>query len=384
MRSSPRLKFRSVYLRKFPKIIVFIFIMILGMFVTSCNLPVEEEQSLSGTQLALNATGTALARNQLGMDDQTESEEDSAQLTQVAHETQVAKDVQATLDAQKSTELAIPTDTMVPTDTPEPTPSPTETNVPEVTQTEVPPPTDTPIPVTPTPDFDAWMTTAKILIYEDVSGIYLPRYVKEALDSMGLSYVDVKDALGNFKGQILSGTDWDLIISAQESRSGVKGEFFDYLNEQLTQGTSVIVEMWDLDDIAGGRISTILTRCGIKLHRDWWDPASNERSIWWLVPEHPMFHQPNEGISLAHYSLYWFGDAGDLLKIIPGSEAVLLAGTEAQVKDSYATVATCLDGRFILQTHSSHDYRREDMVRLWQNYIYNTLMSRFEASQSNE
>ena len=101
----------------------------------------------------------------------------------------------------------------------------------------------------------------------------------------------------------------------------------------------------------------------------------------WLAPDHPIFHQPNEGVSLVNYSPYWVGDAGDLLRTTSGSDAIMLGGTIASEKNRYGTLVSCMDGRLIIQTHSTHDYRAEQMVPVWENYIDYTLRSRFEALQ---
>jgi hypothetical protein len=71
------------------------------------------------------------------------------------------------------------------------------------------------------------MDSAEILLFEDVVGGYMERYIKMALDNMGLSDVDVKDVVGDFKPQLLSGSDWVLINTGVDARSGVRGEFFD-------------------------------------------------------------------------------------------------------------------------------------------------------------
>jgi pSer/pThr/pTyr-binding forkhead associated (FHA) protein len=251
-----------------------------------------------------------------------------------------------------------------------PPPPPTETPLPPPTATEAPP---------PTPDMAALMQGAEILLFEDIAGAYLNRHVKQALDNGGYQYTDLKDRVGDFKTELLSGKPWDLIIVAVEARSAVQGEFFDYINTHLTDGVGVIIEIWNLDKIGGGRASQVLSRCGVAVQSDWNDPPN--RSVMWLVPEHPIFHQPNEGVSLVNYSPYWVGDAGDLLRKTSGSDAVLLGGTIATEKDRYGTLVSCMDGRLIIQTHSSHDYRAELIVPLWENYIDFTLRSHFEALQ---
>jgi hypothetical protein len=56
-----------------------------------------------------------------------------------------------------------------------------------------------------TPDFEAWMDSTNILLFEDVTAIYLERYIRQALDTMGLPYVDVKDGVGDFIKTIPAG-----------------------------------------------------------------------------------------------------------------------------------------------------------------------------------
>jgi hypothetical protein len=253
--------------------------------------------------------------------------------------------------------------------------------------TQAPAPTDTPPPQEPTPtvsapeptpepDYEAMMKEAKILLFEDMAGMYEVRYIRNALDTMGLRYTDVGDAIGNYKSQLLSGTDWDLIISGAEARDAVQGEFYTYLLDHMNSGVGVIIEVWNLDEIGAGKFSSILTKCGLRYQDDWWQPPAP--SLWWLEPESPVFHEPNEGMSLVNYIGYWNGDAGDLIRLAPGSEGTLLAGNIATERQRYGTIATCLDGRVIIQTFSSHDYHQDDVERLWANYIYNTLRAHFE------
>jgi len=333
---------------------IILLITLLILLSTGCNLPAGSSQPFDATKASLDVQATIQAQ-QVQKDTLATSESSAA--------TQIAQEVQATLVSRQSTQIA----EQQAEDEPPPTappPTPTNTPTPDPTQPEAP----TDIPPTPTPDIDAMVKSAKILLFEDMAGEYEVRYVKNALDIMGLSYTDVGDASGDFKTQLLSGTDWDLIIVSN-------GEFFVYLNDHLSNGTAEIIEIWALDEIASGKISSILTRCGIKFQKDWLDPENP--SLWYLVPEHPVFHEPNEGMSLTHYVDYWDWDDGDLIELTPGSEATLLVGSIATEKTRYGTVATCLEGRLIIQTHCTHNYRQDDMVRLWQNYIYNTLKNHF-------
>lgn len=367
------------YPNRIPLVVITIGLLFVIGISLACNAPAEEGINKE-TQIVLNiqATQLVLQENQAEMQSAADSPAEEQQsvldtgATQTAQAaTQIAVDVQATINAQASTEAAKITDTPPPTNTLEPT----ITNPPPPTN---PPPTNE--PVDRDQIIDGMIEDADILLYENVTKIPLPRYIKQALDNLGLSrnYVDTKDATGNFKAQLLSGIDWDLIVVGVEARGAIQGEFFDYFNEQVNNGTSLVLEIWNLDEIAGAKATSFLTNCGIKVQGDWYDPPMTARSVWWLYGEHPVFHEPNEGMSLVNYNPYWPGDAGDLLKTIPGSDAILLAGTYAQEKNSHGVLATCHDDRVIIQTYSSHDYRQEDVVRLWENYIYNALRAHFE------
>lgn len=355
------LQFNGNLMRTTIALSVNLLISLLILLSTGCNLPTGSSQPFDATKAALDVQATIQAQ---------QAQKDTLATSESSAATQIAQEVQATLVNQQSTLIAEQQadDDPPPTDIP---PMPTKTTTPDPTQ----PKTPTEIPPTPTPDMGAMVKSAKILLFEDMAGEYEVRYVKNALDIMGLSYTDVGDASGDFKTQLLSGTDWDLIIVSNEARSNIQGEFFVYLNDHLSKGTAEIIEVWALDEIASGKISNILTRCGIKFQKDWTDPENP--SLWYLVPEHPVFHEPNEGMSLTRYVDYWDWDDGDLIELTPGSAATLLVGSIATEKTRYGTVATCLDGRLIIQTHCTHNYRQDDMVRLWQNYIYNTLKNHF-------
>jgi hypothetical protein len=213
--------------------------------------------------------------------------------------------------------------------------------------------------------------------------IYTTRYVKQALDGLQLQYVDVADGQGNFKKQLLSpgsgGKNWDLIISADENRAsnGIKGEFFNYFNQALDDGTAVIIETWRLDEMRSGVVDSLLQRCGITYQGDLWALKPGNQVLINLVPNHSILNEPNKNISLRTITGYWkTGDLGDWVQKTPDSQVVLLLGTRAGERDKYGTLTVCTGGRLILQTFSTHQYDRSQMVSLWQNYIYNALMAR--------
>lgn len=260
-----------------------------------------------------------------------------------------------------------PTSTSVPpTETPVP---PTETPVPPTFTPTAVPPTDTQVP--PTVDVQAAIDQAKIIIFEDMS---YSRYIKEALDKGGYTYTDVSDRLGSFQKELLSGTKWDLIIAAAEGRGGVAGEFYDYLNKQLDDGASVILEMWTLNYDATGRIAPILDKCGIEFQADWVNPSN--RGVYWVDKTLPIANQPNV-VDASRFTTFWSGDVGDLVSLAPGSNAKILASANQPNASRDGLLTSCYDGRLLLQTFSTHDHSENTMVQMWQNYIYDMLSNRF-------
>ena len=350
-----------------------LFILVVGL---ACNSPASVD--VNTTQVALNVQSTQLAlkETQLAQEALQQQQEQpkvqeptpthdpgpDLQATQIAQNaTQMALDLQSTANALQSTQLAQSQAQAVP-DTPEPIVTDPPSNM---------------------PDFDTWKQSASILLYEDMAGDFsVYRFIKGSLDSMSLRYTDVKDALGNYKTQLLSagpgGQGWDLIISGKELRNSVQGEFYVYLNDALNLGSSVIIEEWDMDSIASGKISTILSRCGVEFQRDWIDVPLTEHLLYPINGTNPAHHYPNEGVSLTNPTGYWiWTDLGDLMKLSPGSNAQLLWGARVNVNDSYATAVSCLNGQLIIQTYSSHSYGQDRIERMWQNYIYNTLQARY-------
>jgi hypothetical protein len=356
------------------------FVLIVGL---ACSIPGSSDESAVFTQIAIDMLATQVAsggnnqpppNNEQPPADQPPAEPPQQdpgvdlQATQNAMSaTQMAMDLQATANALQLTQAAQ-----------------SQEQPPE--QEESPPeqPSQPEQPTNNLPDFETWMQSASILLYEDMAGDFsVYRFIMRALDGMGLPYTDVKDALGNYKTQILSagpgGQGWDLIISGKELRTSVQGEFYVYLNDALNLGSAVIIEEWDMDSIVSGKLSTIMSRCGVEFHRDWIDEPMNEQLLYVIDGTHPIHHYPNEGISLTNPTGYWnWTDQGDLMRLVPGSKATLLWGARTNVKDSYATAAVCVDGRLIIQTYSTHSYGEDRVERMWQNYIYNALKARYD------
>ena len=226
------------------------------------------------------------------------------------------------------------------------------------------------------PEIERKIKSAKILLFEDMSASGEIRIVKEALDQAGYYYLDVGSALGWFKDRLQSGEDWDLIIAAAEARRGFGGEYLDYINEKVEEGASAIIEYYDFDVSSDGKAKRLLDNCGIIHQLDWFEP--DLRVIYWLQQDHPILHTPNEMPAQIGNASMWKLDIGDLFEIrtqngVQIGDAKLLAGTNGAWKDDHGLLVSCVEGRLIIQSFGSHDYRYIDMLPLWQNYIYNSL-----------
>lgn len=270
-----------------------------------------------------------------------------------------------------------------------PTPSPEQpTQAAPTLEASPPPPTVEPT-AEATQDIEKKIRAANVLVFEDVRGRYdLDTRVHSAVQNMRFSggrVVEVGDAVGHLMEQLNSSTRWDLIVIAVEARNAVRGEYWDLISDQVENGVALVAEVWYLDEIANGRIAPLLGKCGVSFQADWQrDPAGYDQldySIFWLDQYNEVFSYPNQVGALTTPNIYWTGDVGDLLRLGSGGDAILLAGKHPDQKSSHSVLATCLGGRMILQTFSTHDYRRDHMVPLWENYMYYTLNNHFKFSQ---
>ena len=250
---------------------------------------------------------------------------------------------------------------------------PTQQPPPPAQDTVAPPPPPTITP-TATQDIAALIKSAKVLAYEDSMAVPLVPWVRPTLELMGLDYTYTAD-IGDLLNHLNSGTQWDLIIIAAEARSGVQGEFWDVITPKVTNDkTALIVEMWYLEDTAVGRISQLTSKCGIRFQK----VRAAPDSIYTLKPDHPVFTTPNSGFSLTNYVGYWKDKGGDYIRVT-GGDAQILAGGFMSNPTDYGLITTCIEGRVIIQTFSDHDYHREDIQALWENYITWTLTNHFAA-----
>lgn len=279
--------------------------------------------------------------------------------------TRIALEVQGTTMALQLTQAAWNAHNQPAPPTLAPPPSPPQVTLP-------PPPTV--VPPTPTQDIHARMKTAKILVYEDAIGVPLTPWVKPTIDLMDFDFVTYTADVGDLLNYLNSGTAWDLIIIAAEARAAVQGEFWDVIVPKVTKDkTALIVEMWYLSDTAAGRISQLTSKCGIRFQSV---RSAGDYSIYTLKPDHPVFTTPNSNFSLTNYVGYWKDKAGDYVRVTGGDAQILAGGFPSRSSD-YGLITTCIEGRVIIQTFSDHDFHREDIQALWENYITWVLTNHF-------
>lgn len=330
--------------------------LILLIAALACSMPGVSEPVVDATKIALEIQSTQMS---LQMTQSALSKQEQPVIPQATEAAPAIDGTKIALEVQ-STQMSL-----------QMTQSANEAQAQPESNTQ---PTD--IAPAPQQDMQSRIKDAKILVYEDAGGANLRPWVQETLDLMGLKHTYVRDRIGDFMSHLNSGTQWDLIIVAAESRSGVQGEFWDIITPKVTgsEKTALIVEMWYLSDIANGRIQGLTAKCGIKFQK----VRTQVESIYTLDGSNPIFTTPNSGFSLTNYSTQWFDKGGDYVRLT-GGDASLVAGGFPKEKSSYGLLTTCMDGRVVIQTFSSHDYRHEVMLQLWENYIVNTLTNHFNA-----
>ena len=373
-----------------------IFLVICGLlvFVLACDLAggtsSSSNQSLVETQTALNVQMTVVAMNASNVQQDQNQSVQQTQIAQSAQATVLAvQSMQATEDAKQPP--AEPANQQEPSDSGQ---APAESNA-------------------ASGDFDSWMKSASILLYEDMAGMFdTNRIILEALNGLGLKPTkDEKDSSGFFLGDIRSGgpggKPWDLIISGSEARTAVQGEFIPPLNDAVGSGSALIMEQWNIDSINRGKIGSLLTSCGVAYQRNIYlerdypacQPPGDENFLvlWAIDTGNPILHEPNDGLHLSSMSGYWSDwyqtqcaiggwgypwDYGDALELIPGSKAKIVLGTKSTETDRHGVLVSCHEGRVLLWTSSTHNYEYSRVMPLWQNMIYNALKARFTYTSS--
>jgi hypothetical protein len=283
--------------------------------------------------------------------------------------TKAALEFQATSMVLQLTQSAISSQSAQPTpQPPQPTPQPATAEPVAAVPAEP--------QATPTQDVEALIKSANVLVYENTDEYGIGMWVQDTLDMMGIKYTQTGSYSGHFMEYLNSGTKYDLIIVDAEAKDRISGEFWDVINTRLTRDkAALIAEVWYLDTESNGPISKILGKCGVHYRKDY----SLADSIYWWDPTSSVFNEPNTVLPLLHYSRYWDNQTGDQIRI-SGGDAVMLAGLTAKKGDE-GVLASCYQGRVIIQTFSDHDYDQADIVPLWENYIHYTLKNHFLALQ---
>ncbi len=230
----------------------------------------------------------------------------------------------------------------------------------------------------PTADIEAKIKSANILVYENTDERGIGMWVSDALDGMGMTHTNTGSYSGHFMEYLNSGAKYDLIIVDAEDKDIISGDFWDQIYTRLNRDkAALIAEVWYLETESRGPISKILQGCGVRYRID----MPLDSSIYWWVPDSPVFNEPNTVLPLLHYTTYWSGQAGDKLMLGNGGDAVMLAGMSSRASSGEGVMASCYGGRVIIQTFSDHDYHQADIISLWQNYIHYTLKNHFLATQ---
>jgi hypothetical protein len=289
--------------------------------------------------------------------------------------TKAALEFQSTMMAQQLTQSA---NNSQPPAQPSPVPpQPTAPPLPTVAA-PVAPPTQAPPTEAKGEDIEAKIKSANVLLYENTDALGIGMWVQDALDGLGMRYTQTGSYSGRFMEHLNSGKKYDLIIVDAEDQSAVTGEFWDVINTRLVRDkAALIVEVWYLDRESNGPISKILSKCGVRYQKDY----NLADSIYWWESDHPVFNEPNTVLPLLHYNRYWTAQAGDQIRLSGTGDAILLAGLAAQKSSQESVLASCYEGRVIIQTFCDHDYNSEDIIPLWQNYIYYTLKNHFLATK---
>jgi len=379
-----KLKHNTDLVRRTPRLLLISGALVLLAFsLTNCSsLNARQEPSVRETQIELNVRETIAAQ-------------------QVARENPTA--TSGNSESTPQTPISIPTQVQTPTlSTPElNTPTETTQPNPEVELTENP-------PVEPPGDFESWMKSANILLYEDmVNNPNTNRYVKDTLKGMGidcsqkgdLPCKDVGSAQGWFREDLekgsIDGKPWDLLIVASEHKGGVTElksslptDFFGLALEAIDRGIPVILEAGDLDRAYISTARELLERCGVSFESNWIRIPPARMVMFPLAENHPVLQEPNADLSFSNVTNLWttdvrrqYYDIGDLLKLTPGGNATFLLGTTASETTAHGTLTSCMDGMLLLQTFSSHQLTFNSMKLVWENYIYNQLNQRFEILQ---
>ncbi len=283
----------------------------------------------------------------------------------------------------------VPTNTPQPTSEPSPTPSPLPpTDTPEPTLTPSLTPTNTSTPTnTPVPGLAERIRRANILIYEDMGDNNLVPRIDRGLDLLNLSggrIVNTDKNLPAFTKE-LEKENWDLIIINVEGRNTIYLStlgVYDAIVKHVENGGALIVEYWNFDEDSSDLASYLEDKCLIRVEKNWVREEGYNYSNYMLYDLNQgsastLFNTPFKITPPLRPNIYWTGDIGDLMVKLPGSSAQFATGLVSKDPSRYGLLTTCNQGRIVLQTFSTHDYRLFETSELWANYIHFALSNHF-------
>jgi len=147
----------------------------------------------------------------------------------------------------------------------------------------------------------------------------------------GGSVVNTSNYLGNFD-RLLRTQTWDLVVLSVESRDRVEiGSLgvLDPISNHIARGGALIVETWNLDEDQSALAGLLLNVCGARVEKDW-HRAENYTYADFLIPaikaDSPVFSKPYAIAMPLRPTVFWPGDAGDLLRLDAPGNSKILAG----------------------------------------------------------
>lgn len=371
------------------KILVLSLGFLLAAGLAGCNslLP-SGDPTLRETQLELSVQQTLAA--QRSTDQVIENTRQAGQVTVPVPEHLTQQAPEATFDPNQAAQATVQAlqDTQA-----------VETASSAVVATTQPPP--------PIGDLPSMAKTANILLFEDMIGnLDTNRYIKDTLTALGVRCEqdgstpcrDVGSAKGWLKEQLAGGAPggkpWDVIIIASESKKGTQelksdfpAEYTPDILDAIDQGSSVILEMGNLDGLHAGAVGTMLARCGIAYENNWVRVPASRMVMFPLDASHPILNEPNSNMSFTSTSSYWttsvkgqYYDIGDLVALGRGGDARLLLGTTPEESTRNGTLTVCMNEQLLWQTFSSHQLAYKSMQLAWENYLYHALKVRFSRA----
>jgi hypothetical protein len=290
-----------------------------------------------------------------------------------------------------------PTATEPATATPTETLTPSATNTLPATNTSTPIPTDTstasatPTPVpsdtpTPTPGLEDKIKGANILVYEDLGTTNLVPRISQAIELLKLSggkVVNTHANLPSFVSYLKGPTAWDAVVIAVESRDTLNLSslgVYNLIQRHVENGGALVVEYWNMNRDSSDLSSFIEDKCAIRSEKDW------VRKDGYNYADYALYDL-NQGVHIFDSpfkinlpmlpNVYWSGVVGDLMSKMPKSKALFATGLSSSDSTRYGLITSCNDGRLLLQTFSTHDYRLFETTELWANYLHYVLSNHF-------